>query len=177
MNIKKVILVVLIVGFFISTQAQKYQINLAYSDSKIINKGSYSIDVLWQSLSYVRLGGYMSADMLFEYTQMDSIFWHSNENNDLGLTFALNANASLLPIFIKKDINWLDLYAVIQYGFSYAFYQNSFPERGFHQYYAFGGGLSIEVFKKAGIFTEVTYSSLYGVDEYPNWRFGINYRF
>lgn len=148
----------------------------AYSDGKATNKGTFSVENFYMGLPHINIGGYVAFNTLFEFEPVDSQFWLTNGKNDLGVTLAFTSNLSLLPM-VNNRFEWFDVYALCRLGFTYAYAQNNFPERGFHKYYAIGGGVSIDFYKRFSAYTEVSNTMLYVINDKFLWRLGIGYTF
>ena len=88
------------------------------------------------------------------------------------LLYGVNINMQLLPIFIKKDDFFMDLYLSAKLGGIHLVDNNkgTFGEEHSNLDYGIYGGIAVHPFKQWGVFYE------YGYGNYIKWRAGISLR-
>jgi hypothetical protein len=88
------------------------------------------------------------------------------------LLYGINANFKILPLFIKKDDFFLDLYVSTKLGGIYLNNRNKqLDEKRELIDYGIYGGIAVYPFKKLGFYYE------YGYGNYIKWRTGLCLRF
>jgi len=131
----------------------------------------FEIETNYGISEFLEFGAYLGYS---QYKEIDIVIDNPNHffSDSRPLTFyGLNLNVQLLPIFIKKDSFWLDLYLSSKVGGFYYWNASTFTQKKKRFDYGIYGGLAVHPFKHWGGFVE------YGYGNYVQWRSGLSFNF
>jgi len=189
MNINKTLLLITSIGFCLLLNAQtnnKYNIKIHHSASV------YYFHETFISSTYIKdknprysieanqkLSKFFDAGVYLGYCIYNKYQTSENTNNQfIGylkrpiLFYGLNSNYHLLPLFIKKEDFWVDLYIAGKIG-AISFIGSKFPSGETNKPFEYGiyAGLALYPLKHCGLFFE------YGKGNFIDKRFGLSLKF
>lgn len=134
------------------------------------NTPRFSAETNYSFFDFLEAGFYLGFSTYDKMTIVENSEFLASNNMPI-FFYGINTNLHFLPLLIKKDDFWLDLYFSSKLG-SMAYIGSKFPTVGYAKKieYGFYGGIALYPGKHWGLFYE------YGKGNYIDSRFGLSFK-